>query len=243
MDFEAALNHPAVFVITVIVAAFVVTRILRKFVFRWLRETASRTKTKLDDIIITETNSAISILVYLVALYYIVSYFVNLPGLKEALIAVGVFVAGRAVVNIILGAFREYIHLLPLEDDQKGLLLGMEGSIRAVLYVIVVLVMLASLGIDVWPIITSLGVGGLAISLALKDVLTDYVSGIIVILGRSLKKGDRIMVKDKGVEGIVEQVGWRYTVLRTDDGELITVPNRVMSSSVIIFKGEGNGSS
>lgn len=236
MDFNVLTANPLLYTIAVILGAVVIAYILRKIVFRWLKHTVAKTKTKLDDIIVHETNSALTILIYLTALYLILSYFHAFPGLVELTIALGVLIAGRAVVNITVGAFREHIHLLPLEEDQKSLLLGMEGSIKAVLYVIIVLVMLASVGIDVWPIITSLGVGGLAISLALKDVLTDYVSGIIVILGRSLKKGDRVLIKDKGVEGVVEEIGWRYTTLRTDEGEIVTVPNRTVSSSVIVFK-------
>ncbi|NPA86703.1 MAG: mechanosensitive ion channel, partial [Candidatus Diapherotrites archaeon] len=190
------------------------------------------------DIVVEEVGRALSTLIYLVALYVIVNYFHTFGWLASLLVALAVLVAGRAVVNIVIAAITEYIDLLPIEEDQKALLMGVRGSIKAVLYIIIVLVMLASVGIDVWPIITSLGIGGLAISMAMKDVLTDYISGLIVILGRSLKKGDRVLVKDKGVEGVIEEIGWRYTTLITDEGELVTVPNRVISSSVIVFRKE-----
>lgn len=227
---------PILYVVGVVVGAVVLSYILRHFVFKWLSKTASRTKTKLDDIIVREIGSAISWLVYLAAAYYLVLYFYPIPGLLQFVIAAGVLITGKSLVNIILGAFEEYVGILPVEEDQKQVLLGMKGTISAILYLLIVLVMLASVGIDVWPLITSLGVTGLAVSLALKDVLTDYVSGVIVIIGRALKKGDYVLVKDKGVEGTIQEIGWRYTVLETPEGETVTIPNRVISSSVIIFK-------
>ncbi len=236
MDFDMIFRDPVLYTLTVVVGTVVVAFVLKRVVFRWLDRVVSKTGTKLDDVVVHEVGRATGILVYLVGLYFIISYFHPFPGLEELVIALGVLVAGRATVNILIQALREYIDLLPIEKEHKDLLLGVEGTVKAVLYLIIVLVMLASVGIDVWPIITSLGIGGLAISMAMKDVLTDYISGIIVIVGRSLRKGQRVLVKDKGVEGEVVEIGWRYTTLRTDEGELVTVPNRVISSSVIIFK-------
>ncbi len=152
------------------------------------------------------------------------------PLLKALLI----IIVGYIVVKMLESGVLRRISVLGKE--QIDILTTLVSATKYVLYIIILLIALSSVGIDVWPLIASLGIGGLALSMAMKDTVTDYISGLTIILGRSIKKGDKIFVKDKGVEGVVEEVGWRYTVLRTEDGKLVTVPNRVMSSSVIIFE-------
>ncbi len=83
--------------------------------------------------------------------------------------------------------------------------------------------------------LTGLGVAGLAASLSAQDALKNYFGTLLLIGERAFKIGDRISVSGK--EGIVEQVGFRSTRLRTPDGSLITIPNAVIAASPIDNKG------
>jgi MscS family membrane protein len=79
--------------------------------------------------------------------------------------------------------------------------------------------------------LTGLGVAGLAASLAAQDALKSFFSTLLLIGERSFKIGDRISAG--GVEGTVEQVGFRATRLRTADGSLLTIPNSTIASAPI----------
>jgi MscS family membrane protein len=79
--------------------------------------------------------------------------------------------------------------------------------------------------------LTGLGVAGLAASLSAQDALKNYFGTLLLIGERAFKIGDRISVSGK--EGIVEQVGFRSTRLRTPEGSLITIPNAVIAASPI----------
>jgi MscS family membrane protein len=79
--------------------------------------------------------------------------------------------------------------------------------------------------------LTGLGVAGLAASLAAQDALKSFFSTLLLIGERSFKIGDRIVVGS--LEGVVEQVGFRATRLRTSDGSLLTVPNSTIASAAI----------
>ncbi len=79
--------------------------------------------------------------------------------------------------------------------------------------------------------LTGLGVAGLAASLAAQDTLKSFLSTLLLIGERSFKIGDKIAVA--GVEGVVEQVGFRATRLRTADGSLLTIPNSTIASAPI----------
>jgi small-conductance mechanosensitive channel len=89
--------------------------------------------------------------------------------------------------------------------------------------VIGALVALGVLGVDVGSIVTGLGLGGVALGFALKDILSNLVSGILMLLGHTFQIGDQIVVGE--TEGTVERIEVRATHMRTYDGRLVLVPN------------------
>jgi MscS family membrane protein len=79
--------------------------------------------------------------------------------------------------------------------------------------------------------LTGLGVAGLAVSLAAQDAMKSFFGTLLLIGERVFKIGDRIIVSDH--EGIVEQVGFRSTKLRTSEDSLLTIPNSVLAAAAI----------
>jgi MscS family membrane protein len=80
--------------------------------------------------------------------------------------------------------------------------------------------------------LTGLGAAGLAASLAAQDILRSFFGTLLLIGERSFKLGDRIKVD--GHDGVVEQVGFRSTRLRTPDGSVVTIPNATITSTSIL---------
>lgn len=99
-------------------------------------------------------------------------------------------------------------------------------------FLIGVLIILQSLGISITPILTALGVGGLAVALALQDTLSNLFSGIQVIASRQIRVGDYVKLSS-GEEGYVEDITWRYTTIRALPNNLIIVPNSKLASSLV----------
>jgi len=85
---------------------------------------------------------------------------------------------------------------------------------------------------EITPWLATLGVGGIAISLALKDTLANVFSGFYVSLSGQLKKGDYIAL-DGGVAGYVADIQWRVTTLKTLDGNMVLIPNSKLSEAVL----------
>ena len=84
------------------------------------------------------------------------------------------------------------------------------------IYFIALLVILQFFGIDLTATLLSLGIVGIAVSLAARDILSNLFSGIILIVGKSIKVGDTIEINNK--KGIVEQIKLRTTIVSDDDG-------------------------
>lgn len=101
-----------------------------------------------------------------------------------------------------------------------------------VVFLIGVLVILQSLGISITPILTALGVGGLAVALALQDTLSNMFSGIQVIASKQVRLGDYVKL-DSGEEGYITDITWRYTTIRALPNNMIIVPNAKLASALV----------
>ncbi|MGC8764449.1 MAG: mechanosensitive ion channel family protein [Brevinematia bacterium] len=94
------------------------------------------------------------------------------------------------------------------------------------------IIILQSLGISISPILAGLGVGGLAVALALQDTLSNLFSGLQIILSRQIKTGDYIKL-DSGEEGYVIDINWRNTTIREIKNNQIIIPNSKLSQAII----------
>jgi small-conductance mechanosensitive channel len=101
---------------------------------------------------------------------------------------------------------------------------------RAMVYVVGALVTLQTLGISITPILTALGVGGLAVALALQDTLSNLFSGLQIIASGQLKPGDFVRL-DSGEEGFVVDITWRNTTIRQLSNSMVIVPNAHLAAS------------
>ncbi len=89
-----------------------------------------------------------------------------------------------------------------------------------------------ALGVSLAPALTALGVGSLAVALALQDTLTNFFSGLYIVVDKPVRPGDFIRV-DPTYEGYVESIGWRSTHLRTLAHNLVILPNATLSKAII----------
>lgn len=113
------------------------------------------------------------------------------------------------------------------------------NMVKALIYILGFSAILGVLGISLAPILTALGVGGLAVSLALQGTLDNLFSGIQIIASHQLIPGDYVRL-DTGSEGTIEDVTWRNTTLRTATGELIIVPNATLGRSPVANYSRGS---
>jgi len=119
-------------------------------------------------------------------------------------------------------------------DALDRLLPLIRRALHIFLIIIGVQLLLGRLGLSFSAVITALGIGGLAISLAAQDTLADAIAGITIITDRPFRVGDRIEISGIGTWGDVVEIGGRTTRIRTRDNRLVIVPNSVIAKSQII---------
>lgn len=137
-----------------------------------------------------------------------------------------VLALNRILVGLLTRTERNHAELRNYSSIAKGV-------IHAIVILLGVMVVLESLGISITPLIASLGVGSIAVALALQDTLASFFSGIYVLIDKPIETGHYIELEG-GQKGFVEKVGWRSTCIRMLQDNVIIVPNTKIASSIII---------
>jgi len=121
--------------------------------------------------------------------------------------------------------------------ERRSLALAVTGlaqtSARAAVLVVGALVLLGALGVQITPLLTALGVGGLAVALALQDTLSNLFAGLHLLADKPIRVGDYVKLAD-GVEGFVVDVGWRSTRVRQLQNSIAIVPNSSVAKATIV---------
>ena len=103
---------------------------------------------------------------------------------------------------------------------------------RVVVWTIGGLVLLNSLGVAITPLLTALGVGGLAVALALQDTLSNLFAGVHILASHKVQPGDFVQL-DNGMQGYVQDTNWRNTIIRQLPNNILVVPNATVASSIV----------
>ena len=106
------------------------------------------------------------------------------------------------------------------------------GVIKGTVIAIGSLIMLSQMGVAVAPLLTALGVGGLAVALALQDTLANLFAGVHILVDKPVRVGDALRL-ESGQEGTVVDITWRTTRIRTPQNNLVVIPNSKLSQSVV----------
>ncbi|WP_306523052.1 mechanosensitive ion channel family protein [Rheinheimera sp.] len=145
------------------------------------------------------------------------------------LIAIVIFYIGRWLA---LGAARLVSKALLLRKVDRAVVSFLSSIVYAGALIAVALIALSHLGIQTTSFIAILGAAGLAVALALQGSLSNFASGVLIIIFRPFKAGD--MVDVAGISGVVERIDIFQTIFKTGDNKKIIVPNSQITGGAII---------
>ncbi len=135
------------------------------------------------------------------------------------------------VLGIIRGSEEVYIETAEQMDKTTAQALG--KLLRLAVIITAGLVILQTLGYSISGVLAMGGVGGIAVGFAAKDLLANFFGGLIVYLDRPFAVGDWIRSPDRQIEGTVETIGWRVTVIRNFQSQPMYVPNSVFTTVIV----------
>ena len=227
--------------IGILLAAGVVAALARLIFGPVLRKLSSRTETKLDDIVIRALQRPLVSLILVAGLWGAVRH---LPYWRPTDLALINKVASVAVILIVVAGVLRVFNAVsewlvenaadrssrPREVRSQALV-GRKVVSIAIL-VVGILVALTQLGIEIGPLLAGLGIGGLAVALALQDTLSNLFAGIYMMVDRPVAVGDFVKL-ESGEEGFIEEIGWRNTKVRMWANNIVIIPNSKLSQSVV----------
>lgn len=149
--------------------------------------------------------------------------------LNNFFITIGIASATVIVARIFAGMVKRYA------IKREGIfpsasILG--NLVELSIYLIGILILLQTFGVSITPILTALGVGGLAVALALQDTLSNLFSGLHILLSRQISVGDYVKL-NTGEEGNIVDISWRNTTIQELGNSMIIVPNQKIASAII----------
>ena len=215
------------------VVATVILFSVRGIVLRLAQRLADRSETRLDDMVIGSVRVPSLYWCVAIGLYFGLvfselpeKYLRHLSTLIHVIIIISVTIT---LANMAGRIFRNYLRRSELPIPSSGLAYGtIKGTILAAGFLIV----LNFLGISIAPLLTALGVGGLAVALALQDTLANLFAGLHILVEKSVRVGDFIKL-ESGQEGYVEDITWRTTRVRMLPNNMVVIPNSKFSQSII----------
>lgn len=196
-----------------------------------LRRHSERTKTALDDIVISTLSGPFMVWVLILGLHLALQAS-GLPASVlrhsgKVFLALWVVSLTIALMKFASGVIRHYGSrlqgTLPVTSLTENLARMAAGVLGAML-------LLRVLGVEVTPLLATLGVGGLAVALALQDTLANLFAGVYISLARQVRVGDYIRL-DSGEEGYVTDITWRSTAIRTLPNNMVFIPNSKLSQA------------
>jgi len=140
-----------------------------------------------------------------------------------------VLACALGLARIVVAAVTEYAARNPAVSPALGVV---RGIVRIAVAVLAAIMALESLGVPVAPLLTTLGIGSLAVALALQETLANFFAGLHLLADRPVRPGDYIKMQE-GAEGFVETIGWRSSRLRTSANNIVIVPNVKLSQAVL----------
>ncbi len=217
-----------------LVISISVSIFLKYFVIKKLLFFAKRSKNDLDDVIFMFLASISMVFYVFVSLYIAVQFLVLNPFLKKILDAIFVVYIIYQVITA-LRIFMDYLLDKRMKEEQGASIGHVKDMIQLIIkisfWVIGVLFVLSNIGVNITSLVAGLGVGGIAVALAVQNILGDLLSYFAIHFDRPFIKGDFIVVGNE--MGVVEKVGIKTTRLRALQGEELVISNSELTSTRI----------
>jgi small-conductance mechanosensitive channel len=227
------LSNPWVVGSAVFLGWIIVLTVITRIGYWRLHKFARSTRTDIDDILIGALRTPVLIVVLVtgaVIAARILPLSAELEGILDLGVKIAVILAGVLFVDAIVKAFLwKYSRKVDYFKSSAGIV---QTAVRALIILIALLIVLDTAGVSITPLVASLGVGSLAVALALQSALANFFAGIQILADKQIDLGQYIQL-DSGEEGYVTRIDWRSTTIRAIRNNLIVIPNSRIMDAII----------
>ncbi|MDP5121586.1 MAG: mechanosensitive ion channel family protein [Spirosomaceae bacterium] len=207
--------------------------LIKKYALPFIGNATKRTEIILDDALISGVQRIAVPITTLVGFsfgFIFTSIFSEYRlGIKRVIVVCFILLITWAAIIIVDEIAHFQMNKIGKSLPKSSILLNL---INVLLGLIGLLFILQYLGISILPALTALGVGGLAVALALQDTLSNLFAGLQLVASKKIKVGDYLILS-ANEEGILEDISWRNSTIRTLINHIIIIPNGTLASSIV----------
>lgn len=225
--------------ILIVLGSVVISRLFYWILTRIVLSKAEKTKTKLDDILITKLKEPVLFAIIIIGIWYAIKYLSFTPEfdtrIGQAYYLLVSFNVAWVIVRLLDAIVQEYFRPIveKSENDLDDRLLPIIAKgLKISVWTMAIIIGLDNAGYDVTTMIAGLGLGGLAFAMAAKDTIANLFGGFTIITDKPFTLNDRIQVK--GYDGNVKEIGIRSTRIKTFDGREVVVPNATIANDILV---------
>lgn len=233
---------PWVRAIIIIAVFFLIAKIFVIIAEKIVLKFTKKTKTNLDDMLVEKTNFPISALLFLfgtrlalITLNITNSIGVYTKDFVDSLIILSAAYLIAVILDVLIDGWLKNFTSKTKSKVDDAIIPIFHRTSKIVVFIVAILFVLQSWGVQIGPLLASLGIAGIAVAFALQNTLGNIFGGVSMIFDKTVKVGDTVEL-ESGESGTVHDVGIRSTKIKTWNNYIITVPNGKLANSKIINK-------
>ena len=227
------LNVEVIIAIAGIIGSFIAAKLLYFILNKYIKSFTKKTKTDIDDRLLTALERPFVIVVVIIGLYFSllqIDYVrKHIELMNDVFFVLGVLWAVFVLYRLIKVAMEKWVAVNPAFQNMPKLVVK---AANIFVYFIGLSIILKHFNVEITPLVATLGIGGIAIGFALQDTLSNFFAGLHIISDKPINIGDFVELEGN-ISGYVEDIGWRSTRIRTLPNTLVIVPNSKIASTTI----------
>ncbi len=232
---ESMLNNEYLRASIILVGSILFAYIVRLFLNKYISKLTARTQTDLDDKIFDAVKGPLVVIIIVAGFYISLQSLSVVASYKNWLdriyIVITIIIVALLVTKLLSLLITSWFKVQKKFEKTPKLLTKI---VNVVIYLIAFLMILDVFSIEITPLLATVGLGGLAIGLALQATLSNFFAGLHILSDKPIVIGDFIEIPEANITGFVEDIGWRSTRIRTLPNQVIIVPNTKLAESIII---------
>lgn len=231
-ELQALLTRPDVIWVFLIVFATLIANYVARRVLLHIEKQAQRTNNLWDDALVISGRKPAAWLIWVLGISWAAKILADgTDSTLDQLIDPTRFIAVVGLLVFFLARFVTEAEKAFIHNGADITTANAVGKLlRISVFITGALTILQTLGVSVSGVLAFGGIGGIAVGFAAKDLLANFFGGLMIYLDRPFAVGDWIRSPDRNVEGTVESIGWRLTVIRTFDQRPLYVPNSAFAT-------------
>ncbi|MFH1236831.1 MAG: mechanosensitive ion channel family protein [Candidatus Aenigmatarchaeota archaeon] len=218
----------------IVVISFVVAWAINYILKNYVKRLTAKTATDLDDNLLKAVTKPIYLLSISVGLYFAVDKLTAVDPYSDVVnmifLVLCVFAAAYLVARILSVFVTHALHVQKRFEKTPQLI---SKIVSVFVFLVAGLIIMGYYKIEITPLVATLGVGGIAVGLALQDTLSNFFAGLHILTDKPVNVGDVVEIENGTIRGTVEDISWRSTRIKTWNNNIVVVPNAKLAGSIM----------